>query len=451
MTMSTLLQSQALSLMNLAKSYAKEVFISVQEEREDLTRFGENEITQNVSKHTIEVSVTVARDGRIGQFQSNSLDPEVVRPLLERAVNIIEYAPKDPDYPVFPQSVVFKDSSFEGLGDANDGDPALRAKKIVSHIRRCESQKLLTSGILSDQSAGTYYLHSGGTNAAYSSKRSTFSTTVMDSAGHSGWAMATEKNLQEINFEEISSIAIEKSILSRNPKSFDCKEYPVILEPSAVTDLLLFLNYVGFSTQSYVEDRSPLKRKLGEKVLHSLINIYDDHTHPLHAGMPFDFEGASRERLTLIEKGVFKTLPLDQKYAKKISNGQSNGHALPYPSSGGPMCLNLQLAPGKDSLSTIVAGADRYLLITHLHYTNLIDPNDITITGTTRDGVYWVEKGKIVHAVKNMRFTDSVLRLLNVVEAISSDQVYKSAFFGGGFVVPALKLSGLRFTGKTDY
>jgi len=90
-------------------------------------------------------------------------------------------------------------------------------------------------------------------------------------------------------------------------------------------------------------------------------------------------------------------------------------------------------------------------LVTWLHYCNILDPMKLTITGMTRDGLFLVEKGKVVRGVKNMRFTESILSILSNVEALSR-QLYKTETFwgGGGTVVPAMKVNNWHFTSKTE-
>jgi predicted Zn-dependent protease len=71
------------------------------------------------------------------------------------------------------------------------------------------------------------------------------------------------------------------------------------------------------------------------------------------------------------------------------------------------------------------------------------------LTGLTRDGVFKVEDGKLAYAVKNLRFTDSMLRAFSSVLELSSDRE-PTPFFVGNYYVPAAKLADFRFTGRTE-
>ncbi|MDD5091394.1 MAG: TldD/PmbA family protein [Candidatus Wallbacteria bacterium] len=437
-------------ILKTASGLADEVSIFFSAEQSALTRFGENEITQNVSSQSEDVSIMLAKGGRSTKVQTDILEPSKLRPQLEQAAALLKYQRKDPEYPDFASSGDFPVPQGAYCENTAEMTPEDRAKPAISLIKRCEREKLLASGVVSNSDTRMALANSKGLFAYFENTGIRFSTTVMDDKGCSGWAAAYGKDVGKIDFEQIGSQAMEKSQLSRKPRDIETGDYPVILEPAAVTDFLLFLGWHGFSTQAYCEDRSPFKKQLGKKILDSKLTILDDSEDPLNPSLPFDFEGSRRLSLKLVDKGVFKEMPLDARYGKKLKK-PANGHALDYPNSNGPMCMSMKILPGKRPLDKIIAESDKCLLITHFHYTNIINPNDLTITGTTRDGLYWIEKGRIAYPVKNMRFTESVIRALNKVEEISSEQVLQSAFFGGGFVVPGMKISAFRFTSKTDY
>ncbi|HEO66131.1 MAG TPA: TldD/PmbA family protein, partial [Spirochaetes bacterium] len=176
----------------------------------------------------------------------------------------------------------------------------------------------------------------------------------------------------------------------------------------------------------------------------------DDASHPLSAGLPFDFEGMPREKVTLIEKGVFKDMVLDRRLAQDL-NKTSTGHSLPQPNSYGPLPLNLIIEPGDQSMEDMIASTDHGLFVNRFHYTNLLDPMTLNLTGMTRDGLFLIQHGKITQPVRNFRFTESLVKAFNELEAIGDRSTYIRSFFGGGFVVPGLKINRFHFSSKTDF
>ena len=101
----------------------------------------------------------------------------------------------------------------------------------------------------------------------------------------------------------------------------------------------------------------------------------------------------------------------------------------------------------------MIASTKKGLLISEFHYTNVIDPMKLVITGMTRNGVYLIEDGVVTKGVKNMRFTESILAALSNTELISRDVELHKGFFGdaGGFLSPALKINNFNFSSETKF
>jgi len=165
--------------------------------------------------------------------------------------------------------------------------------------------------------------------------------------------------------------------------------------------------------------------------------------------MPFDLEGMPRERVVLVENGVLKNVVTDKK-TSKLTGLPYTGNSIFEPNSHGAICLSLSMLPGKKTSDEIIADTDRALLITDFHYTNPLKPKSLEITGMTRNGTYLVENGKIKKAVKNMRFTQSMVEALNNVEDISSDRKTLSEWMAS-MSVPTVKIKDFNFSSGTEF
>jgi predicted Zn-dependent protease len=227
--------------------------------------------------------------------------------------------------------------------------------------------------------------------------------------------------------------------------------YVVVLEPAAVTDILEFMAWFGFGGLGFVEGRTFMAGKLGQKVLGDNITILDDAYHSLQQGLPFDFEGLPRQRLTLVENGVAKAVVHDRVTARRAQT-QTTGHALPQPSAEGPYPLDLVLSSGNSSVEEMISSTERGILVTRFHYTNLVEPMDLVLTGMTRDGTFLIEKGKVAAPLKNLRFTQSVVEALREVELISREQKTTHSDWGpGSYTAPALKIRRFNFSSGTQF
>jgi len=437
-------------LLRIASSFSDFSMVHLFNVKTATTRFGENEITQNVELQEMEATITLCKDKKTTKVSIDNFDESSVRERFKNASILLDFQKPDPEFPDFPDKldIIQPENCF--FDSTADVTPTEKAKIIADHIDKCVDKDLLASGILTNTVMRFFLSNSKGLTAYHESTNASYSTTVMDENGAAGWATDDNSDINKLEFSKLSNTAIEKSLMNTSPKELETGKYTVILEPAAVTDFLLFLSYKGMATRLYYDGRSPFAGKLGEKILSDKITLIDEVDNPLAPGMTFDFEGIKKQNIVAIENGVFKELPLDIKYSAKAGK-PSNGRGLEYPNSYGPMFLSLNLSPGKKSMEEIIAESDKCLLVTHFHYTNLINPNDLTITGTTRDGLFWIEDGKIAYPVKNFRFTQSIIEALNNVIEVSSDQIAKSAFFGGKSIVAGMKISDFNFTSKTEY
>jgi predicted Zn-dependent protease len=183
---------------------------------------------------------------------------------------------------------------------------------------------------------------------------------------------------------------------------------------------------------------------IGQPVTGKNVSIRDDYAHRLHFGLPFDFEGAPRQPVTLIESGIAKDVVYDSYYAAKLHHANT-GHALPAPNPDGPMPLNIVVAPGTRSLDQIIAGVEKGVLVTRTWYIRLVDQKQTIITGMTRDGLFLIQNGQVEHGLKNMRFNESILGALGRCE-LASELVRSESH-----VLPAACIDGFHFTSGTAF
>lgn len=433
-------------VMALADGTAVEVLLATQQE--GLTRFGNNVVSQHIETGNHELVVRIQKGMRQGKASCNQFDRVTLERTVRKAVLLASVQHDDPTLLPLPGSQVYRPSTHY-VPDT----PVVTPDEKIDHIRlavgSCKKKKTTATGIFSHGMQAVGLANSNGLFAYNAYTSASFSVTVM-AKDSSGWADATDPDIHTVHPEQLTAVALEKALAGRNPKAMPAGEYDVILEPAAVAELLLFMAWDGFGALPYLEGRSFISGKLGRKVLGENVTIMDDVYHPQTLGINFDYEGMPRQRVMLVDRGIAKAVVHDRKTAKEAGT-ESTGHALPLPNTNGPMPLNLMLAGGDSSVKEMVAGIDRGLLITHFHYTNILDPIPLMITGMTRDGVFLVEKGKVKHPVKNFRFTESVVKAFNQVEALGRETAYAHAFWGGGIVCPAAKIRGFNFSSGTKF
>jgi len=293
---------------------------------------------------------------------------------------------------------------------------------------------------------------SEGLFACHRSSRSPFSVTAAGRGGESGWAEESSPNSSELDADKIAREAVRIAKTAKKPRRLSPGRYTVVMPPEAVTDFLFFLAVDGLSGLAHVERRTFAKGRLGAEVMGPEVTIDDDPFRPETPGMPFDFEGTPKKPTTFIERGRLVAVAHDRNSARRAGRGaKSTGHALPQPNPWGPVPDSLGMSPGEETMKSLVATTKRGLLVTHFHYTNLLDPMDLSLTGMTRDGLFLIEKGEIACPVRNFRFTDSVLRVFSNVSGVTRKRKYAPGFFGGAFLVPGVRVEGFNFTSPTEF
>lgn len=433
-------------VLQMADGYEAEVLL--QSSQNALTRFGENRITQNVDRAFQGLSLRLLKDGKMGKASTEDLTPAGLTRCVERARQALQVAPSDPELLPLPEPQVYQPKP-NFFSQTLHYSPEERAQRVKEAVDRLTPVGLEGAGIFSTGGSAFAIANSKGLWAFHQKSDATFSLSAM-SPDSSGWAQDMDADVSRLEFGRVIEVARRKALESRNPRTVEPGPWTVIFEPEAVADFLLFLAWVGFNGKAFVEGRSPFAGKVGQKVVGENITITDDPYHPLTPGTPFDYEGMPRQRVVLIENGVFRT-PVHDRRTARAAGTTPTGHSLPQPDTHGPIPLNLILSPGETPFEEMIASTERGLLVTRLHYTNLLDPMRLTITGMTRDGLFLIERGKVVCGLKNMRFTDSVIDMLTNVEALTP-QLYKTETFwgGGGSVVPGMKIRNFHFTSITE-
>lgn len=415
---------------------------------EALSRFANNGIQQNLSQQDAGLSLTVVENGRLGLAQTNCLDKPGLRDLAETARRVASFQEPAKDLLPLVASCPTPEKDCLDAATAQWG-PEDKAARLAATFELAREQGLEASGILSSSWSQLATANSAGLRCFYQASRARFSTTF-HGADASGWTEGEARSHGGLDVESLSREARRIALAAAAPDKAEPGPWTVILPPAAVADLVMFLNWLGFGAQDHLAGVSPLTGKEGQALFSPLFSVTDDAAHPLADGLPFDFDGLSRQTVPLVDKGVFRG-PVHDRVTGKQAGRESTGHALPRPNAHGPFPGNLVVAPGAATLAELVAGTERGLYVTHLHYTNVQDRNEMLLTGMTRDGLFTIEHGKIGRAVRNLRFTESLLKAFANIEAVTRDQSYHGGFFGGGFVLPGLKIRDFHFTSESGF
>jgi predicted Zn-dependent protease len=430
----------------LKYSTADETEVMVSSSTFALSRFANNIIHQNVSEDSTVLSVRVVTEGRMARASTNKFDEGSIRQTCEGVLALARLQPPDPELLPMPGPQTYR-AVNRFFHETADLSPATRAATIVSVIKRAEKSRLTAAGIFSSGSSAYGLFNSRGLSAFHEETLAEFSVTMLGREG-SGWAKKTSPYWPEVEPQELAERAAQKALHSKNPQEIPPGKYTVILEPAAVLDLLGFL-VLDFSGLAVHEQRSCLTGRVGEKVFGDNISLRDDVFHPSQTGAPFDGEGIPRQRVAIVKRGVVKSLVYARQTAHMMHK-QPTGHGFPLPNELGEAPLNIVMEGERSSLEDMVKSTPKGLLVTRFWYIREVDPYQKILTGMTRDGTFWIEDGQVRHAVKNLRFNQSIVEMLRQVEMLGQPQrtAGEESF---EMVVPAMKIQEFNFSSLTKY
>lgn len=439
-------QREALAERVLKFSSADETEIMVWSGRNELTRFTHNGVHQNVAENNVAVKVRAVVGKRTGVATTNVLDEAELRAAAARAVEIAKLAPEDPELPDLPRGGAVQTPEGAYSSETAHASPDVRAGMCDALFRTAEHRNYWCAGYVTTSDGGVTILNSSGARASFDGTDAGLNVK-MNAADSSGFAEGYDNDVTRLDAHAIGVTSAEKAERSAHPKSVEPGEWTVILEPAAFGELFSYLSD-HFSAQAFDEGSSFLSDGLDKQYLGSNVGVWDDYAHPLNPGMPFDYEGQPTQRLSLVEKGVAKTVVTDSYWAHKL-NRPNTGHALPAPNAYGPQASHLVVEPGSKPVSELIAETKRGLLITRFWYIRTVDQKKAIVTGMTRDGTFLIENGEVSGGVRNMRFNQSIIEALRNCEF--SNALRRTGGYSYSLAVPAAKIEGFRFSSGTDF
>ena len=445
-----LTETEARGICEKLLSYVKadDAVVGVNSENYGHLRFASNAFTTSGARENVSVGVTVWIGGRRGSANTNEIDDESLKSTVALAEQLARISPVDREYMPTLGKQTYK--PVNGYAEATSNiSLSARAKTINDVIAACEKSKVIGAGFHQARgSAGASATKNG--NFIYDrSSLVSLSTTARTADGtSSGYFLRNHFDVSKLDTARVANEAIRKALDSRNPRVLEPGVYPAILEPQAVADLLGFLAF-QFDARSAEEGRSPFsapggKTKVGEKIFDERLNVYSDPWHPELPGSPSAQGGLPAQKIYLVRNGVLENLVYSRYWAK-----QKGKEPTP-----GPVNSLVESSQAPSSLEDMIKSMDRGILLGRFWYIRGVDARTMLQTGLTRDGIWYIEKGKIQYPVKNFRFNQSVIQLLapgNIEMIGKPERVGSSEGQGGSAsLLPALKVKAFTFSSQSE-
>jgi len=409
------------------------------------TRFAQNQMSTSGDATNANLSITSALGTRVASATTNIFTDDALRRVVETSEQLARLVPENEEYvgELGPQTYPENDQYFESTGELA---PDRRAQAIAAVTEQAAARNLISTGFLIHEAASDAVGTSEGLFAYGTRTRANFTTTVRTADGTgSGWAGTSTHDFDDLDTRALGARAVEKAMRSQSPRAVEPGRWTVVMEPTTVGNMVgLMMNQL--SARSADEGRSFFSatgggNKIGEQFVDSRVNIFSDPGDPRILSPTFDGEGLPNRRMVWVEDGELRNLNYSRYWAQRQSVEPSG-----FPSGW-------YMSGGDSTMDDMIASTERGLLLTRFWYIRGVDPRTILFTGLTRDGTFLIENGEISHPVKNFRWNESPIFMLNNIEMMG-EPVRISASESSGLtdavVVPPLKVRDFTFTSLSD-
>jgi predicted Zn-dependent protease len=405
-------------------------------------RFALNNVSTSGIVDDTELGVQVAFGKRVGTATINEFDDAALERVVRRAEDLARLAPENPEFmPAVEKQTYQPTNTFSAATAAIT--PEFRARVAADSIAASKKDNLVAAGFLEDAQSFSAFANSKGNFGYQTSTNADYTCTVRTEDGRgSGWVGRNVTDISKFSAGDAIAIATRKARESADAKALEPGKYTVILEPHAAAGLVSFMMFF-FDARQADEGRSFLSKKgggnkIGEQVYDPRVNLYADPSNADVPVEPWDDEGLARGRLPIIDKGKVVALNYSRYWAQKQGK-----QATATPG-------NLIMTGGTKSTADLVRDTEKGILVTRTWYIRMVDPQTVLLTGLTRDGTFYIENGQIKHPIKNFRFNESPVIMLNNVEEFGRPIRVSGDESNFAMMIPPMKLRDFTFTSLSD-
>jgi predicted Zn-dependent protease len=427
----------------LARSKAEHCLVSIAGRDDTNLRFARGSATTNGAKSTLQVTIRSYFGKRSGTASVTGRDEDMLAQAVARSEEIARAAPENPEIlpPLGPQSYA--------TGSGYDvATAAVRAADLAAGSRRVIDAAAQRALDVTGYSIAGPSFEAMATSAglfAYDPRTSAeFTVTARNRAGTwSGWAGVAETRIGRVDTARLGARALDKAAYTAPPVRLDPSRYTVILEPSAVSDLVNYLLW-SMGGRPADEGRSFFSQKgggnkIGEKLFGDKVTIYSDSSDPAAPARTFDDEGLPQGRTIWVQDGVLTNLAYSRYWAQYQDR------------SPVPTTRSFVMAGGTTSTQDMIRDVTRGVLVTRLWYIRVLDAQKLVLTGLTRDGNFLIENGRITGPALNFRFNESPIAILaNVLAVGPSERTRGGESERPTIAAPTLLVKDFTFSSTSD-
>jgi predicted Zn-dependent protease len=434
-------QAKALTDRALSFSKAEETQVVLTGGDRANVRFARNSVTTSGASSGYSLAIIAKFGQKVGTVTASEFSDASLQRAARNAEEIARLSPDNPEaMPALgPQTYPAVKAFFD---DAASATPDWRAGAVRVALDISKEKDVVSAGFVETSAQIQAVATSKGQFAYDRVTAADYNLTARTQDGTgSGWASKSFNQLGLLDPRSLAAAAIDKAARSHNPTAIEPGKYTVVLEPAASVELIQ--NLLNVDARNADEGRSFLSKsgggtRLGEKLMDERVTIYSDPSNADAPAGPWVGDGRPTQRTVWIDKGAYQNLSYSRYWAEKQGK----------PALAGPS--NFIMDGGTQSLEDLIRSTTRGLLVTRTWYIRGLDPQTLLFTGLTRDGTFYIEDGQIRYAVKNMRFNESPIIMLNNLDALGRPTRVRTDETGQPSLVPPMRIRDFNFSSLSD-
>ncbi|MHA1616202.1 MAG: TldD/PmbA family protein [Candidatus Njordarchaeales archaeon] len=408
-------------------------------------RFAVNKISATKTWDETGLEIIIEKNQRVSTFSVGFASIKNIPKMVETALEMMKKTPPREDYSPLPEPA----DRYPEYPAKLDKDLLERPERLLDLAQEAietgtsEGAKRVAGTVLANAYNFVLVTSKGfrGKNSGTNIYLDVRAFMDKESTGHASMASSS---LSGIDPKKMASIAANDAKLSVNARKLDPGKYNTVFTIDATASLM---NLVGASSSAYAVDAgfSFLIGKLGKNIAPENFNIVDDPLNPMgYIVRNFDDEAVPTRKTKIIENGVLKTY-LHNRFTAKKFKAEHTGHAgwlTPHP-------WELSVSPGDMSWEELLESIERGLIVSNATYIRFQNYVKGDFSAIIRDGTFYVEHGEVKYAVKGLRLSDNVPRILSNIIGIGKEirQVFHWWLeYGIPVITPAIAVKDVEYT-----
>ena len=412
-------------------------------------RLGEPELVEEAAHRGL--GMRIIKDGRVALTSSSDLTPSGLDRFVKDALELVEISQEDPFAGPADPALVHKGA----VPDLELYDPAggeVTAAEAIALARRGEDAARAADPRITNSDGATFsrtsgafaLVLSGGFRGGYAgSYASLVVSPIADDEGgkkRRGYHYTARRRLRDLDApEDVGREAARRTLRKLGARKVPTCEAAVVFDPDAARAILGLM--AGCTMGSGIWRKSSyLVGREGTRVASDLVTIVDDPLVPRAPGSrPFDGEGLLSRRNVVVEDGILRTYLCDSYSARKLGHALTGSASRGGGGGVGPSTSNFLLSPTATKAADIVASTPRGLYVTEM-----MGFGFNAVTGDFSRGAsgFWIEDGKLTHAVSEVTISLNVDQLWQRIDAVGDDLDQRTAIASPTLRVSAMTIAG---------